>query len=110
MSKSTATFYIEVDTYWQNSKSYFVGPFFSRKAAAAWIEQDSGPEANVWLSTSTCGGDIRDAWRIYPTPLSKTAADRQGMRTGERDNTISPDTAPTAQALSDARRQAMEMA
>lgn len=102
-----ATYYIEVDTYWQNSKSHFVGPFASREAAEAWYSELT-PTDNVWLATSTCGGDIRSAWRIYPTPLSKTAARRRGMRCyadgDEMDNTISPETRPNARALDAAVR------
>lgn len=99
-----ATYYIEVDTYWQNSRSHFVGPFDSKAEAASWHQNDDWtPHDNVWYSTSQCGGDIRDAWRIYPTPLSKTEARRHGMRRyedrDEMDNTISPRTRPSALAL-----------
>jgi len=101
-----STYYIEVDTYWQNSKSYFVGSFDSRQNAEAWIEQSvNDPSTNVWLSTSQCGGDIRDAWRVYPDVLSKTEAKRRGMQdSGERDNTLAPSTAPTARNLSNVVR------
>lgn len=99
-----ATYYIEVDTYWQNSKSYFVGPFDSREAAKAWYQHDDWTARdNTWLATSQCGGDIRRAWRIFPTPLSKTEARRHGLRRyedrDETDTTISPRTRPSAAAL-----------
>ena len=54
--KTAATYYIEVDTYWQNSKSYFVGPFESRQAAEAWVEnppEHMNPfQINLWRSDS----------------------------------------------------------
>lgn len=99
-----ATYFIEVDTYWQNSPSYFVGPFNSKAEAEAWFSGDDWtPADNIWMSGSNCGGDIRDAWRIYPAPLSKTAARQRGMRRwsdgDERENVISPTTRPSAAAL-----------
>lgn len=103
-TRTAPTFYIEVDTYWQNSKSFFVGPFVTRAAAEAWIEQPvSDPTPNVWLSTSLCGGDIRAAWRVYPKALGATEAKRHGMRTEISEagycNVIAPTTEPTAAAL-----------
>lgn len=99
-----ATFYIEVDTYWQNSKSYFVGPFASKADAEAWYQTGEWtPRDNVWYSDSQCGGDIRDAWRIYRTPLSKTEARKRGLRSwsmgDSTDTVISPNTKPQAHAL-----------
>jgi hypothetical protein len=99
-----ATYYIEIDTYWQNSKSHFVGPFETREQAEAWHQNDDWtPADNTWLSTSQCGGDIRTAWRICPKALSETEARKHGMRRyedrDETDNTISPSTRPSAPAL-----------
>jgi len=94
-------YYIEVDTYWQNSVSYFVGPFASKVEAEAWYEEIPN-DANVWLSTSNCGGDIRDAWRIYRDPLTKTEAKRHGLCDMTE---IDPSCAPTAQALRRARQR-----
>ena len=74
-----SSYFVEVDTYWQNSRSQFVGPFQTNAAATEWVE--SIPDDwNVWFATSTCGGDIRSAWRVYPTPLTKTDAHKRGMR------------------------------
>lgn len=101
---SKATYFIEVDTYWQNSASFFVGPFDSRDAAGAYIAQ---PGDNVWLSTSSCGGDIRSAWRVYPQPLSKTEARARGMRDH---NELSTRTRLSARSLSAAVRELQEMA
>jgi len=95
-----ATYYIEVDTYRENAPSYFVGPFDSRAAADAWAAQTSD---NVWRSDSMCGGDIRDAWRVYPNALSATQARRtRTMNISDSDNIISPTTALQASALSEA--------
>ena len=102
-----ASYFIEVDTYWQNSPSYFVGPFESKAAAEAWHQQEAPDNANVWYSTSTCGGDIRDAWRVYPAPLSKTEAKRRGL---DDNHEIAPRVQPTARALSDAVAELREYA
>jgi hypothetical protein len=106
---ASAQYFIEVDTYWQNSTSYFVGPFASKDAARAWHQNDDWTAAdNVWYATSNCGGDIREAWRIYPEPLSKTGARKRGLRRysdgDDRDTVISPTVKPQAGALSDAVR------
>lgn len=99
------TYYIEVDTYWQNAPSYFVGPFDNREAAEAW-HAGTPDNANVWLSTSFCGGDIKSAWRIYPNALSKTNARKRGMRDDFENgyNVLPPSTQPTAIDLLDAKR------
>lgn len=73
-----ARYYIRVDTYWQNSPDYFVGPFDSRDAAQQAIE--AIPEnANVWLSINSCSGDLKAAVRLYPSILTATEAKRGGM-------------------------------
>lgn len=90
MARTTqAQYFIRIDTYWQNSPDYFVGPFASREAAQAAID-DIRTEDNVWLSTSSCGGDIRTAVRVYPTILTATEAKRNGMRNdyGSRHNVV----------------------
>ena len=102
-----AQYFIEVDTYWQNSTSYFVGPFNTRAEAEAWHQQEVPNDANVWYSNSACGGNIRDAWRIYATPLSKTEAKRHGL---DDNHEISPRVRPTARALDAAVRELKEYA
>ena len=102
-----ATYFIEVDTYWQNSTSYFVGPFESKADAEVWHQQDVSDNANVWYSTSLCGGDIRDAWRIYPAPLTKTEARKRGL---DDNHEISPNVELSASALSDAVAELREYA
>lgn len=86
---SAAQYFIRIDTYWQNSRDNFVGPFESREAAQAAIDGIDS-EDNVWLSTSMCGGDIRTAVRVYPTILTSTEAKRMGMRNdyGSSHNTV----------------------
>lgn len=83
------SYFIRIDTYWQNSPDYFVGPFDSKEAAWAAID-GIRTEDNVWLSTSTCGGDIRTAVRVFPAILTATEAKRSGMRNdyGPRHNVI----------------------
>lgn len=80
MARTTAAqYFIRIDTYWQNSPDRFVGPFDSREAAQAAIDGIQ-TEDNVWLATSTCGGDIRSAVRVFPSVLTATEAKRMGMR------------------------------
>lgn len=94
---SAAQYFIRIDTYWQNSPDYFVGPFDSRDEAQTAIDSIT-TEANVWLSTSTCGGDIRSAVRVFPAILTASEAKRSGMRDdyGAKHNTIP--TMPTSAA------------
>jgi hypothetical protein len=100
-----ASYFIKIDTYWQNSKSYFVGPFSTKADAEAWHQQDVPNNANVWYSTSLCGGNIADAWCIYPGPLSKTAARKRGLNDN---NLLDPQVKPIAKALDVAVRELRE--
>lgn len=86
---STAQYFIRIDTYWQHSPDYFVGPFATRAAAQEAIDAIQR-ENNVWLSTDLCGGDIRTAIRVYPAILTATEAKRSGMRNdyGPRHNVV----------------------
>ena len=52
-----ATYYIRIDTYWQNSADSFVGPFASRDEAQAEIE--------------SAMDDARSAWPITWLPTSR---------------------------------------
>lgn len=90
MARTTAArYFVRIDSYWQNSADYFVGPFESREQAQAAIDGIQ-TEDNVWLSTSMCGGDIRTAVRVYPTILTATEAKRMGMRNdyGHKHNVV----------------------
>lgn len=89
LPRAIPAYYIRIDTYWQHSPDTFVGPFASREAAQAAIDAIR-TEDNVWLSTSTCGGDIRSAVRVYPAILTASEAKRMGMRNdyGARHNVV----------------------
>ena len=76
---SAATYFVRVDTYWQDSPDYFVGPFATRADAQAAIDGIDTAD-NVWRADSLCGGDIRTAVRVYPEVLTATEAKRRGMR------------------------------
>lgn len=93
-------YYIEVDTYWQGSKSYFVGPFAKKSEALLWINQEVPEDADVWPLERMCAGDIRSAWR-YREPIAKSHL-RYRLTA---DAVISPSTIPTAANLCDAVRQ-----
>ena len=77
--RSTPSYYVRFDTYWQNSPDRFVGPFATRAEAEAVIDGIQ-TEDNVWRADSMCGGDIRTAIRVYPDVLTASQARRMGMR------------------------------
>jgi len=78
--KSTATYFIRIDTYWQNSPDRFVGPFESREAGQAAIDAAFEIENNnVWMAGNNCG-DVRYGIRVYPDILTKTEARKAGMK------------------------------
>ena len=75
-----ATYYIRIDTYWQNSADSFVGPFASRDEAQAEIESamDDGKVCMAYHMAA----DIKSGIRVHEV-LSKTQAKRQGMTAGQ---------------------------
>ena len=102
-----AQYFVEVDSYWQNSVSYFVGPFADKAQADAWIEAIVSADNNVWRSDRHCGGNIKDATRVYAEPRTKTEAMRRGLRL---DTTLNAATEPTEAALNAAIRWVRQVA
>lgn len=98
------TYYLEVDTYWQNSPSFFVGPFESRAAAEAWYKDR--PENSNLTPSNQMSGDVRHGWRVYANALSKTDARKRGMRDDYEHgyNVLGVDIEPTADGLDTAKR------
>lgn len=71
MSKAKPSYYVRIDTYWQNSPDRFVGPFVSREEASqAGIQAHDLPAWSV---------DIKDGIRCQEV-LSKSQARRSGMK------------------------------
>jgi hypothetical protein len=75
-----ATYYIRIDTYWQNSPDEFVGPFSSREEAQREIDA-AVAEGKVCMA-SHMAADLRNGIRVHGI-LSKTAAQRSGMKAGK---------------------------
>lgn len=71
-------YFIRVSTYWERGGYGFVGPFSSR--AEAEVALAALPTtSNARLASSLCGGDIRDAVRVYDRIISATEAKAWGM-------------------------------
>lgn len=79
MPKSPATYYVRVDTFWQNSADRFVGPFKSRPAAEAAIREANAAPGGEVVVMGTSPRNIKRAIRIWGV-LTKTEAERAGMR------------------------------
>jgi hypothetical protein len=94
-----ATYYVKVDTYWQNSPDYFVGPFNDRQAAQSWLD---GRDGSVNLADQFAG-DVKNDWRA--SMMSATEAKRNGMSdTYERHNVLPVTTRASATAIESAVR------
>jgi len=68
-----AKWYVEVDTYYEHSRSVFFGPYATKEAAIAAVEHEDGP---CWSRHRT--SDVRYGTRaeLHNT----TSARRAGMR------------------------------
>lgn len=73
-----ATYFIRIDTYWQNSPDRFVGPFDSREAAQAEIDRATGAENSSVVLAGQSASNIKIGIRCHGI-LSKTEAKRAGM-------------------------------
>jgi hypothetical protein len=77
--RSQATYYIHIDTFWQNSPDRFVGPFDSKAEAQAAIDEAyDALDSNV-AAYGMSSNNIKGAVRVHGV-LSKSAARRAGMR------------------------------
>jgi hypothetical protein len=72
-------YYVHIDTFWNNSPDYFVGPFASEKDAltAAKIAIDDN-KSNVTSSLTSSIASIADAIRVYGA-CTESHAIKQGM-------------------------------
>lgn len=60
-----ATYFIRIDTFWQNSPDRFVGPFDSRSDAQAEIDRAiDAPNSKVTVSNQSAS-DIRYGIRVH---------------------------------------------
>ena len=86
------TYYIRMDTFWQNSPDRWVGPFDSRDEADAAIEAAREEPGALIALPGVAAPDVRHAVRVYGVHPRSTAQ-RMGMRAyalgDARDNTLS---------------------
>lgn len=73
-----ATYFIRIDTYWQNSADRFVGPFGSREDAEAEIVTATEAAGSKVVRRGQTALDIKRGIRVHEV-LSKTDAKRAGM-------------------------------
>lgn len=96
-----ATYYVRVDTYWQNSTDYFVGPFSDRQAAERWL--DAGRCGNGINLAGHFATDIKHDWRACV--ISATEAKRWGMSYAyDSYNVLPTTTQPSADGIESAVR------
>lgn len=73
-----ATYFIRIDTYWQNSADRFVGPFDSREAAEVAIDAATSANKSMVVRQGQSARNIKTGIRVHGV-LSKTEAKRAGM-------------------------------
>ena len=73
-----ATYFIRIDTYWQNSPDRFVGPFVDRSEAQAEIGRATSADNSRVVLAGQMASDIKTGIRCHGV-LSKTEAKRRGM-------------------------------
>ena len=78
-AKSKNTYYVRVDTYWQNSPDSFIGPFASRADAQTAIDAALDAPNSLAVLAGNSPRDIKEAVRIHGI-LSKTEARKFGLR------------------------------
>jgi len=77
-----ARFYIEVDSYWQNSPSLFIGPYADKEQAQAAADASKAIPADRNAPDVKC--NVR--YEIHNT----SQAEQAGMKAGIDGNVISP--------------------
>ena len=95
-----AQYYVHVDTYWANSDDFFAGPFDSRAAAQAAIDDALSASGGLAQMSYNLSPDVRYGIRIHGV-VSRTAATRRGMREHNSVGTIVPTNADELAALVD---------
>lgn len=78
MPKTAATYYVRIDTFWQNSPDRFVGPFPTRAAAQKAIDAACADPQSQIVVLGTSPRDIKHAIRVWGI-MTATEARRAGM-------------------------------
>lgn len=74
-----ATYFIRVDSYWQNSPDYFVGPFESKELAQAEINRATTDPDSLAILSQHLASDVKNGVRVHAV-INKTKAREMGMR------------------------------
>jgi hypothetical protein len=74
------TYYIRLDTYWQGSGDYFVGPFQDAVSAGNAIDAAVNAEGSLVAWYDRLSSDVKDGVRVWGV-LTKTQAVRAGLST-----------------------------
>jgi len=84
MPKTPPTYYVRLDTFWQNSPDRWAGPFTSRDEAEQAIDDAARSKESLVVRLNQNPQDIKHAIRVYGVfPASQ--AIRRGMILPEMD-------------------------
>lgn len=79
MAKTPATYYVRIDTLWQNSPDWWVGPFASEGEAQAEIDRALNDQKSACVMAGRLAGDVKHAIRIFGI-VPKSQAIRKGLK------------------------------
>ena len=77
-TKTAPSYYVRIDTYWQSSADYFVGPYKSRDEAQAAIDEALGWTDGLCALVGNHAQNVRYGIRIWGV-LNATEARKAGM-------------------------------
>lgn len=74
-----ATYYVRIDTYWQNSPDRFVGPFQTHQDAENAIAEALDASDSKVCTSNQFASDVKHGIRVHGV-MSATAARKAGMK------------------------------
>jgi hypothetical protein len=74
-----ASYFIRIDTYWQNSPDRFVGPFKNRKDAEAAIKVAQDADTSLVVRPGQSARDIKRGIRVLGVVPATVARRNYGM-------------------------------
>src|SRR5260221_1960407 len=80
MARTAASYYIRIDTYWQNSPNRFVGPFATREEAEAEVERALAASGSLVARAENHSPNVRRGILVFPDILTRSEAVRTGLR------------------------------
>ena len=73
-----ASYYVRIDSYWQNSGDFFVGPFANRDEAQTEIDRAVSDPESLVVPANQMAQDIEHGVRVHSI-LTKTQAKQAGL-------------------------------